>query len=457
MAELVNGDAFGHCQRDRVDQLARVRGHHHSPDDDAGDRQAEQFHEAVVQPLHLRAGIAVQFQHDRGDVELAGVDLVLGDAHGGNLGRGEHVGTDRLQVQRGHRITQRVPHRDSALHGGHRGQREHPGAVAGGIDPPSGGAADLVSDDVAGVGQLHACFFQPQALGVGNGAHGHQAMGAAHLTAVLEGDHHLVPVAVGAGGACLRPDLHASALEHVLEHPGGVLILTGQHLLAGGHQHHLDTELVVGAGELGAGYARTDHDQSLGQLGQVVDLLPVQDPLTVAAGGVELARRGAGGDQDDVGLQHLLGAIGQGRDDPFSAVESSGAVDHPNALVNQLASDVLALRAGQGHHPLVDGAQVDLDAGGHRVVVPVPDVQAEFLGAVDVAHHLRRGNQGLGRHTVGQHCRPAQAVAFDQGDLTPQLGSDKGSLVAAGSSAKNHNAGHAPIQSSPARPSRMWP
>ena len=41
----------------------------------------------------------------------------------------------------------------------------------------------------------------------------------------------------------------------------------------------------VGAGELGAGHAGADHDQVLGQLGQVVDLAPVEDPLAVGHGG----------------------------------------------------------------------------------------------------------------------------------------------------------------------------
>ena len=59
----------------------------------------------------------------------------------------------------------------------------------------------------------------------------------------------------------------------------------------------VDAHGQVGAGELGAGDAGADHDQVLGQLGQVVDLAPVEDALAVGHGGGQHPRGGAGGDQ----------------------------------------------------------------------------------------------------------------------------------------------------------------
>ena len=55
----------------------------------------------------------------------------------------------------------------------------------------------------------------------------------------------------------------------------------GQHPVARGDQHDLGAEGVVRAGELGAGHPRADHDQPLGQLGQLVDLGPGEDPFAV--------------------------------------------------------------------------------------------------------------------------------------------------------------------------------
>ena len=54
-----------------------------------------------------------------------------------------------LQPQRGDRLAERVPHRDPALHGGDAGQRQHAGAVAGGVDAGHVGTGDPVDGHVA--------------------------------------------------------------------------------------------------------------------------------------------------------------------------------------------------------------------------------------------------------------------------------------------------------------------
>ena len=65
----------------------------------------------------------------------ARVDRGLGAiADGRDLRVGEHVGGTGRRPQRRDRVAERVPHRDPALHRGHRGEQQHPGAVAGGVD-----------------------------------------------------------------------------------------------------------------------------------------------------------------------------------------------------------------------------------------------------------------------------------------------------------------------------------
>ena len=107
-----------------------------------------------VQRLHLGAGVAAQRQHHAEPAHHAGVDVGLAAADGGDLRRGEHVGRHRAQVERGDRVAEGVPHRDPALHGGHAGQRDHAGAVAGGVDAAGGGARHPVDHDVPGRRQL---------------------------------------------------------------------------------------------------------------------------------------------------------------------------------------------------------------------------------------------------------------------------------------------------------------
>ena len=70
----------------------------------------------------------------------------------------------------------------------------------------------------------------------------------------------------------------------------------------------VDAEGEVRRRELRAGHAGADHDQLVGHLVEVVDLLPGQDPLAVGLRGGQDPRRGTGGDQDGVGVEGLLAA-----------------------------------------------------------------------------------------------------------------------------------------------------
>ena len=142
-----------HRHRDRQDQLARLGRDDDPADDQPGRGPAEELHEAVVEAGHLGPGVAGQRQHDRRAPAPCRVHVGLGDADGGQLRVGEHVGGDGAQPQRRDRLAERVPHRDPALHGGDAGQRQHAGAVAGGVDAGHVGARHPVDGDVAAGGR----------------------------------------------------------------------------------------------------------------------------------------------------------------------------------------------------------------------------------------------------------------------------------------------------------------
>ena len=93
--------------------------------------------------------------------------------------------------------------------------------------------------------------------------------------------------------------------EDLLHHLGRVRIFTGQHPIAAGHQRHRHAELAVAARELRPGDAGSDDHQSLGQAGEVVDVAPGQNPLTVGLRRGQYPRRGPGAEQHDVGFEDL--------------------------------------------------------------------------------------------------------------------------------------------------------
>ncbi len=142
-------------------------------------------------------------------------------------------------------------------------------------------------------------------------------MRADDLAAVLEPDDDAVGGPFDRRHPRAPEDLHPALGEHVLDDGGGVGVLAGQDPVARGDEDDLRAEAEVGLGELGPGDAGAHDDEPLGELLEVVDLLPGEDPLAVGACRVHDARRGAGGDEDDVGLEVEL-AVGGPRRAPTS-------------------------------------------------------------------------------------------------------------------------------------------
>ncbi len=109
----------------------------------------------------------------------------------------------------------------------------------------------------------------------------HQDVAACDGPAIREIDLDAVVDPAGGLGPSPAQHGHSSALEHLLEHPGRVGVLPGQHPVPGGDKRHVRAERLVGAGELGAGDTGADDNQMLGQFPQVVEMAPGENSLAV--------------------------------------------------------------------------------------------------------------------------------------------------------------------------------
>ncbi len=131
-------------------------------------------------------------------------------------------------------------------------------------------------------------------------------------------------------------------------------------------------------------------------------------------------------------------AVGAGGGDA-AVVQASGAGDHAHARALQAPADVRRLCSSQLLDAVVDHGDVDAHVLPTRRVRRVP--HTERGRSVDLRHDLAGGDQGLGRHAVGQHGGTADAVGVDHGDVGVELGSDERRLVPAGTTAHDDDLG----------------
>ena len=256
-----------------------------------------------------------------------------------------------------------------------------------------------------------------------------QAVAAGDLGAVAQGDHHAVVGPFHGLGAGAGQHADAAAFEDFLQHLRGVGVRTGKHPVAAGDQGDLGAQAVVGGGKFGTGHAGPHHDEFLGKLVEVVDLRPVQDAFPVRPGGRQFARVRTHGQQDGVRLDGFRAVRGQ----DFDGVvvhELARAQQDADVLVFQAGRDVPGLLAGEAQQAVVDVLEVRAHDR-HEVAAVDVELHSQLPRLADAGHQVRRRDQGLGRHDVGQHGRAAQAGAFDDGDLRPQRGSDHGGFVSA--------------------------
>jgi hypothetical protein len=268
---------------------------------------------------------------------------------------------------------------------------------------------------VAALGDRDPGLLEADPGRVRDGADADKAMAAGHGGAVPEGDDDAVLGAFHRLGARAGQHRQPAAFEDALQDLGGVGVRAGQHPVAAGDQGDLGAQAVVGGGEFGAGDTGTDHDELFGQFVQIVDLGPVQDADAVRPGGGEFPRVGADRQQDRVGLDDF-GAV-DGEDlDGVVVQHPAGADEDPDALLLQSGPDVVGLLPCQAQQAVVDVFEVRAHDWGEFAAVDV-ELDAQLAGLAHAGHQVRRRDQGLGRHDVGQHRGAAEAGAFDDGDL----------------------------------------
>jgi hypothetical protein len=251
-------------------------------------------------------------------------------------------------------------------------------------------------------------------------------------------DGHLVALSGHRLHPRLREHLHAAAGEHVLEHLRRVGVLARQYPVARGHQHDLDAERHVGAGELRTRHAGADDDQLGGRLVEVVDLFPGQDALAVRLGRRQRPRRRSGGEEHGIGVQGLGAPVRELDHDALGALEPATPPQHAHVLALQAPADVGGLVGGEGLDPLVDPAQVDRDLV-RGVALVVLEAQPELGRHGEVRHQLRGRDQRLAGHAVGHHRRATQPVAVDHRHLGAELRRHQCRLVPARSPADDHD------------------
>jgi hypothetical protein len=109
---------------------------------------------------------------------------------------------------------------------------------------------------------------------------------------------------------------------------------------------------------------------------------------------------------------------------------------HVHARLDELRLDVPGLGQRELLDPVVHRDRIHLDAG------QTGRADAEALVVPIAGHHVRAGDEGLGRDAVGEHARTAGAVGLDERDVRVQLGGHQRRLVAARSAADDHNPAH---------------
>ena len=294
--------------------------------------------------------------------------------------------------------------------------------------------------------------------GVRHRADRHEAVAAAHLAPVGERGDDRVAVAHDGLGTRLVQDLHAVALEDLLDDGCRVGVFTRKHLVAARDERDLGTERAVRRRELGAGDAGTHDDEVLGHLLELVELGPREDALAVGDGGRQHPRARADRDDERVGLDAVeVGAALGGRDDDrVRSVEAPLALHEAHAGLEQVAAQVFGLLGGEPEESLVHRGEVDGDLGLDGLVArPLrEELHAEIGGLLDRVRRLGGRDERLRRNHVGEHRGAADAGTFDERHLGSELRGRARGLVPAWSSSEDGNAlralelvGHAHILS----------
>ncbi|MCY1370230.1 hypothetical protein D9M69_573140 [compost metagenome] len=152
----------------------------------------------------------------------------------------------------------------------------------------------------------------------------------------------------------------------------------------------------------------------------------------------------ADGQQDGVRFNRFR-ALGRQDLDGAVVQQLAGARQDADVLVFQARLDIAGLLTCEAEQAVIDVLEIGAHHW-HEVAAVDVELHAQVPRLTDAGHQVRRRDQRLGRHDVGQHGGSAEAGALDDGDLGPQGGGNHGGFVPARASAENCDSGCAEIR-----------
>src|SRR6185437_2631627 len=382
-----------------------------------GLRICENLHKAVRGLVDLGAAIGRKGEFADGIGMPCLLQLFLGLADGGYLGRGIHNTWDHVVV---HMTSLARDHLGAGnalvlrLVGQH-GTGDH---VADGIDALHVGREMRINLHAAAVIERDARLLKPEALGIGHAADADENdIGFDHFLRAARsgldlGRKHLARINRRDLGAEL--ELESLLLEYALELPRDLAIHAGQDAIEKFDHGDLGAEPVPDRAELEPDHARADNQELAGDLVQRQRAGRRHDALLIDFDALQPCNVRAGGDHDVLGLDELRLAI-RARDFDLAGTENLALAvnDVDLVLLHQeldaldVAVDALLLEV---HH----GRQIEL---GRR------DADAHLgKGVSGLLEHLRGMQQRLRGHAADIEAGAAQRrILLDHGDLHAEL------------------------------------
>jgi hypothetical protein len=310
------------------------------------------------------------------------------------------------------------------------GQHRTGDDVADGVDARHIGGVMRVGADAATLIERHTHHFEPEALGVGLAADGHERyveIGQFHVAAGRRfhaGGERAVFLLVDRLDLGRELELHALLLQHALHLPGGLAVEAGDDAVEELDDGHLRAQPRPDRPHLEPDNARADDEQALGHFLERQRAGGGDDLFLVDLDARQVHRDRAGRNDDVLGLDGLARPlVGRHQDAPRRADRADAAEGGDLVLLEQEidARDI----GGHGvvlvrHHLL----QVEL---GRR------DVDAERLELVaGFLEELRSMQQGLGRDAADIEAGATVGGPFlDHRDLHAELrGADGGNIAA---------------------------
>src|SRR5579859_2527756 len=414
--EVVDIAAQGHYRLPDVHQFAGALADDVDAEDLAGIAMEDELEPAGSVAANLSAGDLAVIGHAHFVGHILFGELLFRFADEADLRDGVDAVGIKAGVGDGVHVIEGAGDGDAPLLHGDRGQRREADHVAHGEDGWDSGLEVFVDRDAsAGVG-LEAGILKLQVIDAALAAYGiEQRVAGDFLIALHVGDDGAVGQLLHRFQLFAQAHGYAAVAQVIAEGFDNLLVGELKQPVAFFDQRDADAEDGEHAGVFDADDAAADYDQGARQLGQVHDLVAVDDGAAVDRNAVGGGRLGAHGENDPAGVQGHV--CFRALDAQCLRVDEVGqAVDDVNAVAGEL---------GLGHVDLsLDDSRDAKGQVGHGDLVFDPVVHP-IDGAVVVARKMEHGfAHRFGGDGAGVDADSADdRTGFDDGDAFFQLGS----------------------------------